>query len=589
MDELAQARAELARLQSTERMLFKDPLAVRVAVETQSRKISELANTQPSQIKRLPVELLTRTFSFLLARGREDPYIFFHCLPLWRNDLAGVSRLWRDLILDTPSFWSDIGLIYESNSKSLMTQLKRSREYPLDITILDPRDFTLDALLNVLIPSANRWRSLHVGCLDPSDLDTIMNKFCRLEFPCLEDVSVGDHQRCVSLARVPAVRGRDTRQVDVFKRIAALSPTLTTLRLSIKGEGNIHDQSFFKRIPTQSLTMLTFTCRDRWVLKPNSLHFPLLERLVIDTLNPHDFMNAIVTPKLQHFDYCHPRGSIIGPFGLKFSHVPYLTLKVTDKDDFSDMENSSEAHMLCEAFPRVRHAILRANDIDPLFIAMSPYDNLGSQTPVDSWESLEQLSIIIHHNDRYWEVDTLAEWLTKRQKLGRPSLHVQLVGLQTNSLEIKPFSRIYKRLRNCCTLDLLGVRLRQRRHTINHSFDSYFSLTTDSDSLYIRVGNHADRVVLNNWRGVSLENMDVSWPPNGRPSLSESDMLCSNPQEQAFLDDADSDCDSDYSTQMSLRSSSRERHELICIRRRFDFHAILFPRTVASPRYRRSQ
>ncbi|KAI6157021.1 hypothetical protein BKA82DRAFT_25835 [Pisolithus tinctorius] len=107
MDELAQARAELARLQSTERMLFKDPLAVCVAVETQSRKISELANAQPSQIKRLPVELLTRTFSFLLARGREDPYIFFHCLPMRRNDLAGVSRLWRDLILDTPSFWRD--------------------------------------------------------------------------------------------------------------------------------------------------------------------------------------------------------------------------------------------------------------------------------------------------------------------------------------------------------------------------------------------------------------------------------------------------------------------------------------------------
>ncbi|KAI6141256.1 hypothetical protein BKA82DRAFT_4018861 [Pisolithus tinctorius] len=431
MDKLAQARAELARLQSTERMLFKDLLAVRVAVETQSRNISELVNAQPSQINRLPVELLLKTFSFLLARGDEDPYIFFHCLPMWRNDLAGVSRLWKDLVLDTPSFWCDIGLIYESNSNLLMTQLKRSREYPLDITILDPCD--LDVLLNILIPSTNCWRSLHVGCPKPRDLDTIRYKFCRLEFPCLEDVSVEDHQR-----------RRVIRQVDVFKHLATLSPTLTTLRLSIKGEGDIHDQSFFKRIPTQSLTMLTFTCRDRWVLKPNSLHFPLLERLVMDTVNLHDFMNAIVTPKLQHFDYCHPRGSIIGPFGLKFSHVPYLTLNSTDKDDFSGMEDPSEAHMLCEAFPGTPCS------------SLSPSDDLGSQTPVDSWESLEQLSLIVHCNDRYWKVDTLAEWLTKRQKLGPPSPHVQL-----------------------------------------------------------RVGNHADMVVLNNWQGVSLENMDVSWPPNG--------------------------------------------------------------------------
>ncbi|KAI6155286.1 hypothetical protein BKA82DRAFT_991802 [Pisolithus tinctorius] len=43
-----------------------------------------------------------------------------------RKNLAGVTRFWRGLILDTPSFWSDIGLTRDSVLKFLMTQLKRS-------------------------------------------------------------------------------------------------------------------------------------------------------------------------------------------------------------------------------------------------------------------------------------------------------------------------------------------------------------------------------------------------------------------------------------------------------------------------------
>lgn len=50
--------------------------------------------------------------------------------------------------------------------------------------------------------------------------------------------------------------------------------------------------------------------------------------------------------------------------------------------------------MLCEALSGVHHASLHVGDIDPLFTAASPSDNLGPQTPADSWESLEQLSLV---------------------------------------------------------------------------------------------------------------------------------------------------------------------------------------------------
>lgn len=47
MDELAHAHAELVQLQSTERMFVEQLPAIRVAVETQSREMSELVNARP--------------------------------------------------------------------------------------------------------------------------------------------------------------------------------------------------------------------------------------------------------------------------------------------------------------------------------------------------------------------------------------------------------------------------------------------------------------------------------------------------------------------------------------------------------------
>lgn len=69
VDDLAHARAELVQLQSTERVLIdiEQLLAVRVAIETQRSKIRGLVEERPTPITCLPIQLLTRTFSFLLA------------------------------------------------------------------------------------------------------------------------------------------------------------------------------------------------------------------------------------------------------------------------------------------------------------------------------------------------------------------------------------------------------------------------------------------------------------------------------------------------------------------------------------------
>lgn len=61
-------------------------------------------------------------------------------------------------------------------------------------------DSPIDALLDILIPSANRWRSLCIKLADTEVLDNIMDKFNCLEFPCLEDIFTDDYQHFLSPA-----------------------------------------------------------------------------------------------------------------------------------------------------------------------------------------------------------------------------------------------------------------------------------------------------------------------------------------------------------------------------------------------------
>lgn len=87
MNELSDARAELARLQHRELELLQEFFDVRKAVATQKTVIDELikASCVP-YIDRLPNELLVQIF--LLTNERE-------CL-------ASVSRRWRAVIVYTP-------------------------------------------------------------------------------------------------------------------------------------------------------------------------------------------------------------------------------------------------------------------------------------------------------------------------------------------------------------------------------------------------------------------------------------------------------------------------------------------------------
>jgi hypothetical protein len=86
--------------------------------------------------------------------------------------VSQVSRFWRDIALATPALWTAVRVDYlltgESQLRMLDLFLKRSRECPLDITIILVRDEDddcwdeLSELTSKIFPLISRWRSLVV-------------------------------------------------------------------------------------------------------------------------------------------------------------------------------------------------------------------------------------------------------------------------------------------------------------------------------------------------------------------------------------------------------------------------------------------
>lgn len=166
MDELAVARAELARLEDSERNLVKQLSDVRVAAAAERKRINELIQERPPIIQRLPIELLS-SILHLALRGPD---------PSRKKILACVSRHWRDLILEQPSFWSTIEIGGEQNLGRVRERLEKSREAPLDVTIRDEPSSSYETIregLGLLVPCASRGAVLH-GIRCPNQRDSLL-------------------------------------------------------------------------------------------------------------------------------------------------------------------------------------------------------------------------------------------------------------------------------------------------------------------------------------------------------------------------------------------------------------------------------
>ncbi|KAJ7742840.1 hypothetical protein B0H16DRAFT_1018744, partial [Mycena metata] len=161
--------AEIATLQSAIDKLLSEREALNTEVQKHKGAISPL--------RRLPTEMLSLIFTFALA-PRQDSI----SAPSAPWTISAVCARWRTTAISQPCFWTSIKLknhpfISRRNGKwpppppsefSLELQLDRSKELPLNIEFVVPRDRALSSfhasLLRLLCDHCGRWeRMVMVG------------------------------------------------------------------------------------------------------------------------------------------------------------------------------------------------------------------------------------------------------------------------------------------------------------------------------------------------------------------------------------------------------------------------------------------
>ncbi|KAI6044135.1 hypothetical protein EDC04DRAFT_2645437 [Pisolithus marmoratus] len=434
MDEINQARAELAQLESVDRGHLHQVIASRRTIDARGR---ELTKMRDPTIHRLPVELLVLIFSFVMvARPYHGESITPAVIGHRRQNLASVSRRWRDVILTAPTLWRAIYLTSQRDRRTLMSQLKRSQGVLFDITITEHVDyFVICKLLPYLRPTMNRWRSLHIWNL--MEYPNLICELSKSEFPSLH------------------LTLRDFIATDDF----SITNPLKTLELTFD-MCNI-PPSLLSRISNSSLITLCIVGDTyAWALEPNSIHFPLLEELSLCITHTEQLLAAIIAPKLQHFDlaYDQCQWDIFGMLRSKFSSVHHLELMFDNPSIFTD---PLDGVTLCQAFPNTRHAEFSCvkDLLSPLTPIALPENSTKSRTAVDSWANLEKLSIHVGSRNPNEEYRSLVRWLETRQEFGLPKLHIKLRGIPKMLPDLRALFILRSKLRSCCILEFDGQPL----------------------------------------------------------------------------------------------------------------------------------
>ncbi|KIK26265.1 hypothetical protein PISMIDRAFT_270825 [Pisolithus microcarpus 441] len=466
MDELDEARAELARLEGTERTIFKQLVEIRAAIKKQKSRIEEFVKKRPV-INRLPVELLSWIFQLLLVYNDSLTSRELLGLANRRKELSMVSRLWRNVILDTPELWSDIVLTNEQlpDIAFLKIQLRRSRKVPLNITITGRSNVdegkSIRPWINVLTSSADRWQRLHVFEVSHGTLYNILPALEGMELSSLKEIHMDMHGKFIYWLdglpfQAPALR--KLKLLDFFlPPIFSTAATLTTLELTLGRRLSRvppPQLAFPAHFPTQSLTVLSLTSyTSGWVFQPDSIHLPLLDVFTVAANDPEQVMKAIVAPKLAHFGFSTPPREYHISFGTgsKFNHVQ--TFNCIDPDTYQRIDGDT----LCQEFRGIRHIGIHPNSINVLFTPGGQASGLES-APADHCTSLEHITIfgLDFHSKRFVP---LVQWLTKRRELGRPRISVRLSSPPSEPVDGTTLLDLYDKLQTHSTLKVDYVEM----------------------------------------------------------------------------------------------------------------------------------
>jgi len=454
VDELHKALAELDELERQERHLVERLSEIRKAIEAQKLKIDDLG---PTTINRLPPELLSQIFTLCI----QDPK--YPEKPLHR--IVGVSRRWRDVVWNNPSFWTSIKVTQIQCKKSLKKQLERSRKAFLDIWIGDwdynEKDDALDkprALLAAIFLHANRWRSLTIDTdsMSTEFVESILTELNHLSVTSLREFSmiiwddIGErfgvpYPDFLSPTRTPALQHLALKQAFPLVTFMALH-TLKTLHLNFE-KADRSPPVISMLTPAQSLTSLVLDGDSTgWSLKRDDLHLPLLDHLTLNLNNPVPFLEAIVAPKLRYFRCWFYEPMEFDTIEGKFRNTHDLFLEV---DDWG-------AESLCRAFPGARRVKLSAWSTSFFMAGIhGSAGDLERRPPIDQWPNLETVTIGGLSRlwlDR-WELDDpIVKWLRGRQESGLSRLCVRLLQIEADNDRLSTY---YALLGRYCNLEIL--------------------------------------------------------------------------------------------------------------------------------------
>ncbi|KAI6130648.1 hypothetical protein EDD16DRAFT_1891673 [Pisolithus croceorrhizus] len=438
MNDLPNARAELARLQSRESELVKELTDMRKAVAAQKVVIDELVKASAVQhIDCLPSNLLAETFLYI----KDEWHI-----------LVSVSRRWRAVIIDTPGIWSEINLdLYRSAPTRLSLHLERSRQIPLTVVL---GSYHRD-LLDIVMLHANRFHTLRID----GHASQILSRICRARLPSLQYLAVSIPDDLVDLlpvvhSFVPALKRLELRRFSsassvVYGYLGYNNPRWTPPQI-IAAES----------LEELSLKGFTFD----WDSQQDSVQFPLLRRLTLDITCPIPFLEVLVAPKLTHVyftgGYCGeavPR-EFSGTCS-KFDNVTHITFALSYLEHAVNGQPLFSPQSLCPIFRRTRYADIHVEYVPMLFSL--PLAGHG-QIPVDHWTCLESLSIRSFTFSSLDAFEDLVAWFTQRRDSDQRKLHLKLIheDQANNLVTLNTSHTLYQTLQECCASVVLdGVPL----------------------------------------------------------------------------------------------------------------------------------
>ncbi|KAG6328635.1 hypothetical protein ID866_10454 [Astraeus odoratus] len=419
-------------------------------------KISELVLRKPAPINSLPSELL----SFILNLAIHAEVSKFCNIHRHRKqELAMVSRRWRDTILNFPMFWTSISLSPQWSTALVNAHIQRSGSRLLDIKIHDWASYNdpelLQHLLQIVLPCAPRWRSFIVKHCELDAMDIIMGEIESIEpsFPSLVRFSLQgiDGLPCPQFLEhenAPSLEELEVSFTDWLEAIQ-IPQTVRSLHLDIWFGHFVPPIPFNLSQPSGMLTTLVISAyfqSEPSVFPSNSLHFPSLKSLTFYFDDPVPLLDALVAPQLSRL-CCETTNRSISFQNQNFTKFPVLhQLRL-----LSGSISAFTAACICTAFPAVHYIELHANCIRSFF-------SLGNDGScfADKWEDLQICAFDLQSVDILDDFSHLVTWLERRTLTGKPVLRVRILEIDCTAHN-DIVSGLRNKLRGKCILEFEGI------------------------------------------------------------------------------------------------------------------------------------